>query len=72
MRWVMTAGVLVLLVSAWVAPVGAQTQGPGPGEVPRELWQNYPLKKPRAEPRQETSTHQARTPPKARAIEKTT
>jgi DNA invertase Pin-like site-specific DNA recombinase len=72
MRWVLTAGLLVLLLSVWVAPVGAQTQGPGPGEVPSELWKKYPLKKPRAAPRQESAKHQSRRPPEARAIDQKT
>jgi len=72
MRWVLTAGLLVLFLSAWVAPVGAQTKGPGPGEVPKELWQKYPLKTPRAEPRQETGTQQPRRPSEARPIDQKT
>jgi hypothetical protein len=69
MRWVLTAGLLVLLLSAWAAPVGAQTQGPSPSEVPSELWKKYPLKKPRAAPRDEIGKHQPGRPPEARAID---
>jgi DNA invertase Pin-like site-specific DNA recombinase len=64
---VLTAGLLFLLFSAWVAPVGAQTQGPGPGEVPNELWQKYPLRASPAEPRQETGKQRSRRRSEARA-----
>jgi DNA invertase Pin-like site-specific DNA recombinase len=72
MRGVLTVGLLVLLLSAWVTPSGAQTQGPGRGEVPSELWKKYPLKEPRAAPLEESGKRQSRNRPKAPAIDQKT
>jgi DNA invertase Pin-like site-specific DNA recombinase len=51
----LTVGMLVVLLWPWGAPSDAQAQGPGPREVPSELWEEYPLKEPRSTPRKETS-----------------
>jgi hypothetical protein len=50
----LTVGMLIALLWPWAAPSDAQAQGPGPREVPSELWEEYPLKEPRSTPREET------------------
>ena len=51
----LTVGMLVVLLWPWAAPSDVQAQGPGPREVPSELWEEYPLEEPRSTPRKETS-----------------
>ena len=51
----LTVGMLVVVLWPWAAPSDAQAQGPGPREVPSELWEEYPLEEPRSTPRKETS-----------------
>jgi DNA invertase Pin-like site-specific DNA recombinase len=65
MRWLLTVGLLLIVLSAGVASSGAQTRGPGPGEVPSELWKQYPLEEPRPTPRHESRKREAR---EARAL----
>lgn len=69
----LTVGMLVVLLWPWAAPSDAQAQGPGPSEVPSELWEEYPLEEPRSTPRTETSERRGdRNRPAPRAIDRTT
>jgi DNA invertase Pin-like site-specific DNA recombinase len=67
----LTVGMLVVLLWPWAAPSDAQAQGPGPSEVPSELWEEYPLEEPRSTPRKETSERRGdRNRPAPRAIDR--
>lgn len=69
----LTVGMLVVLLWPWAAPSDAQAQGPGPSEVPSELWEEYPLEEPRSTPRTETSERRGdRNRPAPRAIDRAT
>ena len=69
----LTVGMLVVLLWPWAAPSDAQAQGPGPREVPSELWEEYPLEEPRSTPRKETSERRGdRNPPVPLATDRTT
>src|SRR5687767_6222351 len=69
----LTVGMVVLLLWPWAAPSDAQAQGPGPREVPSELWEEYPLEEPRSTPRKETSERRGdRHRPAPRAIDPAT
>jgi DNA invertase Pin-like site-specific DNA recombinase len=54
MSRLLTVGMLVALLWPWATPSDVRAQGPGPREVPSELWEEYPLEEPRSKPRQET------------------
>jgi DNA invertase Pin-like site-specific DNA recombinase len=62
----LTVGMLVLLLWPWAAPSDAQAQGPGPREVPSELWEEYPLEEQRSTPRNE----EPRTTPREQPTER--
>jgi DNA invertase Pin-like site-specific DNA recombinase len=69
----LTVGMLVVLLWPWAAPSDAQAQGPGPSEVPSELWEEYPLEEPRSTPRTETGQRRGdRNRPAPRAIDRAT
>jgi DNA invertase Pin-like site-specific DNA recombinase len=69
----LTVGLLVALLWPWAAPPDAQAQGPGPREVPSELWEEYPLEEPRSAPRKETGERPGdRHRPSPRAIDRVT
>ncbi len=66
-------GMLVVLLWPWAAPSDVHAQGPGPREVPSELWEEYPLEAPRSTPRKETSERRGdRNRPAPRAIDRAT
>ena len=66
----LTVGMLVVLLWPWAAPSDAQAQGPGPREVPSELWEKYPLEEPRSTPRKETRERRGdRNRPAPRAVD---
>jgi DNA invertase Pin-like site-specific DNA recombinase len=66
----LTIGILVVLLWPWAAPSDAQAQGPGPREVPSELWEEYPLEEQRSTPRTETTERRGdRNGPSPRAID---
>jgi DNA invertase Pin-like site-specific DNA recombinase len=69
----LTVGMLVVLLWPWAAPSDARAQGPGPREVPSELWEEYPLEEPRSTPRKETREPRGdRQRPAPRAIDRVT
>jgi DNA invertase Pin-like site-specific DNA recombinase len=69
----LTVGLLVALLWPWAAPPDAQAQGPGPREVPSELWEEYPLEEPRSAPRKETGEPAGdRQRPSLRVIDRVT
>jgi DNA invertase Pin-like site-specific DNA recombinase len=69
----LTVGMLVVLLWPWAGPSDAQAQGPGPREVPSELWEEYPLEEPRSTPRTETRERRGdRNRPAPRAIDRAT
>ena len=69
----LTVGMIVVLLWPWAAPSDAQAQGPGPREVPSELWEEYPLEEPRSTPRKETRERRGdRNRPAPRAIDRVT
>ena len=69
----LTVGMLVVLLWPWAAPSDAQAQGPGPSEVPSELWEEYPLEEPRSTPQTETTERRGdRNRPAPRAIDRAT
>jgi DNA invertase Pin-like site-specific DNA recombinase len=69
----LTVGMVVVLLWPWAAPSDAQAQGPGPREVPSELWEEYPLEEPRSTPRKETRERRGdRNRPAPRAIDRAT
>jgi DNA invertase Pin-like site-specific DNA recombinase len=69
----LTVGMLVVLLWPWAAPSDGQAQGPGPREVPSELWEEYPLEEPRSAPRKETRERPGdRHRPAPRVIERVT
>jgi DNA invertase Pin-like site-specific DNA recombinase len=69
----LTVGMVVVLLWPWAAPSDAQAQGPGPREVPSELWEEYPLEEPRSTPRKETREGRGdRNRPAPRAIDRAT
>jgi DNA invertase Pin-like site-specific DNA recombinase len=69
----LTVGMLVVLLWPWAGPSDVQAQGPGPSEVPSELWEEYPLEERRSTPRTETSERRGdRNRPAPRAIDRAT
>jgi DNA invertase Pin-like site-specific DNA recombinase len=69
----LTVGMLVVLLWPWAAPSDGRAQGPGPREVPSELWEEYPLEEPRSTPRKETREPRGdRQRPAPRAIDRVT
>jgi len=63
---------LMLLVLVGLPPSDAQTQGPGPSEVPSELWKEYPLEKPDSAAQEKSAERQSRRPPAARPVDRET
>ena len=69
MRRVLTTGLLLLFLLVPAGSSGAQTPGPGPGEVPSELWREYPLEEPPADSREGGGQQQSPNPQQARTRE---
>jgi DNA invertase Pin-like site-specific DNA recombinase len=59
----------VLVLSGLVSTSNAQTRGPGPDEVPSELWKEYPLEEPPSEAREGAGQRRSQQPAVERTID---